>query len=652
VDLIRSAHQRGLKIIIVSDIYFSEMELAHLLSHHLPEDVMSMIDEIYCSHDYRTSKSEGLFPLVLKKLKLPASSVLHIGDHGHADCQVPRQLGLNALHFLQFDPKVVDFLRMQQAASALAVLAKTTSESLALPRFSPFRPIFSTANLKNFAPETYIGYMSFGPIMYAYARFLLDEVEALRKQGKRVKVFFLLRDAYLLSRACEAYNDKPFGKLVRIRKFGAVAASFKTIADIDYYISGIKPEHYHFNVIAEQLLLPADLAAKIIHIANSSAEPQATFHRLIHQPEVMRVIFENSAGYRGRLKRYMLKEMELEEGDTVILADTGFIGVTQDYLTRTFQTELNIEILGRYVLASHEPDRPNCKALITTTWCDHSLFEQSCTFKEGTVLDYNEHSEPIFDDIKISDDQYHKVSAIQSECIRFIQDTKGFFNRSGMTHDYTILQTVAHAALIRHIYLPMEEELAYFKHFQNEKDMGYDLKKPVYNVSQAQESLKQSHSPYHLNPYETRAASLDLTFSTLMQRAFHLDLAPHEMTVRYSPLKVIIANQQEMHYQIQNARHMHDDYYSLLLPYAENVSLALVFGEHYEWVQLQKIKLLNQAVVVVDDMSDHLIFDGITNHGSLLQCQARSSLVMIKPLALQQTVQHYYHMVFRPLEWR
>jgi hypothetical protein len=35
---------------------------------------------------------------------------------------------------------------------------------------------------------------------YAYARFLTDEVEALWRQGKRVKVFFLLRDAYLLSR--------------------------------------------------------------------------------------------------------------------------------------------------------------------------------------------------------------------------------------------------------------------------------------------------------------------------------------------------------------------------------------------------------------------------------------------------------------------
>ncbi|RWM23738.1 hypothetical protein, partial [Mesorhizobium sp.] len=59
-----------------------------------------------------------------------------------------------------------------------------------------------------------IGYMSFGQVLYAYARFLMDEVEALQQQGKRVRVFFLLRDAYLLSAACEAYARKPVGKLV------------------------------------------------------------------------------------------------------------------------------------------------------------------------------------------------------------------------------------------------------------------------------------------------------------------------------------------------------------------------------------------------------------------------------------------------------
>ena len=139
------------------------------------------------------------------------------------------------------------------------------------------------------------------------------------------------------------------------------------------------------------------LTAPLVMMARLSDDPQKTFHRELHSPEVLEVIFRNSAAHRDRLKRYMQREMQLEEGDTVVLADTGYMGVTQDYLTRAFADELNIEILGRYVIASHEPNRPAAsKALITTTWCDHSLFEQSCTFREGAVVNYDAEGQPVF----------------------------------------------------------------------------------------------------------------------------------------------------------------------------------------------------------------------------------------------------------------
>ncbi|MFA1678193.1 HAD family hydrolase, partial [Rhizobium mongolense] len=221
VELIRLAHARGIKIIIVSDMYLREGELRRLLARHLPADAMQAISKIYCSVDYGTSKSNGLFQIVIKECGVPASQLLHIGDNYVADAQAPRKLGVRALHFLPFDHEVADFLRLQHAASSLIVLDQAAPEAVVLPCYSPFRPIFAVANLQPYAPETMIGYMSFGPVLYAYARFLMDEVEALQQQGKRVKVFFLLRDAYLLSAACEAYARKPVGKQVRLRKFHA-----------------------------------------------------------------------------------------------------------------------------------------------------------------------------------------------------------------------------------------------------------------------------------------------------------------------------------------------------------------------------------------------------------------------------------------------
>ncbi|RWB52797.1 MAG: hypothetical protein EOQ48_34040 [Mesorhizobium sp.] len=369
VELIRLAHTRGIKIVIVSDTYLREDELTRLLTRHLPADVMRAISKIYCSVDHGTSKSHGLFRVVIEQCGVPAAQILHIGDNDVADAQAPQKLGLRALHFQPFDREVADFLRLQHAASSLIVFEQPAPEALVLPCYSPFRPLFSVAKLRPYAPETVIGYMSFGPVLYAYARFLMDEVAALQKQGKRVRVLFLLRDAYLLSAACEAYTGKSVGKLVRIRRFVAIAASFKNRADVDYYISGISPEFFNLHSIAKQLLLPPDVTELLIRIARQSDDPRRAFHQSLHDDDVMELILKNSFALRGRMMRYMSKQLGLEEGDTVVLADTGYHGNTHQYLARTFKDEMKVDIMSRYVVASDEPyHAANSKALFTSSW--------------------------------------------------------------------------------------------------------------------------------------------------------------------------------------------------------------------------------------------------------------------------------------------
>lgn len=650
VELIRQAHARGIRVIIVSDTYLQERELRRLLSAHLPADVMQVISKVYCSVDYGTAKSLALFSAVIETSDVPAAQMLHIGDHETADALTPRKFGMQALHFQQFAPEVTNLLRLQHAASSLTVLGQPAPQALEQPRYSPFRPIFAREPLQPSVPETTVGYMSFGPLLYGYARFLTDEVEALRSRGKRVKVFFLLRDAYLLAQACEAYAGAPVGKLVRLRKFAAVAASFKTRADVDYYLSGIKPEHYNFHVIAEQLLLPPELIKLLLQVAQQSTDPQATFHHQLHQDDILGLIFNNSAAYRARLKRYILKEMQVEAGDTIVLADTGYAGVTQDYLARTFQDELQVEILGRYVLGSHEPDRPvNGQALITTAWCDHSLFEQSCTFKEGAVVDYDSEGEPVFEKIRLSDEQYDKAARIQAECLRFIGDAKAFFTAAGIVHDFSVLQPAAHAALFRHVYMPTAAEMDYFENFQLDKDMGPDRKKTVYNVKAALAAAKAVPSPHRFGVYDTRALGLDFTFSALMQRVLQLDLTPDDMNTRVSPLKFEMRLAQDSKVFKLNAGYLHDGYFSILLPYTSGVIVKMFLGDHYEWLQIDKVHLADQAGNVLD-MADHIDLAGIERQGEIYRCLSPAGVATIRPAVLRQpTMRHHYRIVFRPL---
>ncbi|AZO32487.1 HAD family hydrolase [Mesorhizobium sp. M1B.F.Ca.ET.045.04.1.1] len=654
VELIRLANARGIKIIIVSDTYLREDELRRLLARHLPEDVMQSISKIYCSVDYGTSKSDALFPIVIKDCGVPASQLLHIGDNDVADAQAPRKLGVRALHFLQFDREVENFLRLQHAASSLIVLDQAAPESVVLPCYSPFRPIFSVANLKPYSPETLIGYMSFGPVLYAYARFLMDEVEALKQQGKRVKVFFLLRDAYLLSAACEAYAREPVGKLVRIRKFLAIAASFKTRADVDYYISDIEHQVDDFHTTAKQLLLPPEVTELLIRIANQSAEPKTAFHQLLRDDDVLELIFKNSSDLRARLMRYISKELEVEEGDTIILADQGIYGRTQEYLTRTFKEELKVEILGRYLVGSDEPYRPaNGKALITTSCWKYDLFEQCCILKEGMVVDYDLDGEPVLDEIKLSERQYDKVAKVQDECLRFINDARLFFTKSGVTHELSILQRAAHAALFRHGYMPTEAELEYFKGFQNDKFMGPDGTKTLYDLDSAWKNVRCLPSPYRLGAFEARSLGLDFAFSGLVQKRFQLDLRPEDMNVRFSPLKVSIGSIRESKVFLLRAHHLHDGYFSIMLPYESGTSLKMLLGERYVWLQIEGIRLLDNARRVCSDVSSSLDLEEINREGEIYQCLSQASVATICPVDLQQfKTPHYYHVIFRPLVLR
>jgi len=651
VDLIRLAHTRGIKIIVVSDTYLREDELRRLLDRHLPADVMQSISKIYCSVDYGTSKSDGLFQRIIKECAVPASQLLHIGDNDVADAQAPRKLGVRAFHFLPFDREVAEFLRLQHAASSLIVLEQAAPEAVILPCYSPFRPVFSVTNLQPYTPETLIGYMSFGPALYAYARFLMDEVEALQQQGKRVKVFFLLRDAYLLSAACEAYARKPVGKLVRIRKFFAVAASFKSRADIDYYISGIEPECDTLHTIAKQLLLPSEATELMIRVARQSRDPKTAFHQLLHDEDVLELILKNSFALRARLSRYIVKELELEEGDTIVLADVGFNGRTQEYLSRAFKEEFNVDILGRYVFASDEPYRAaNSKGLITSTWDNSTLFEQCCTAKEGAVVDYDLDGEPVIGDIKLGEKQYEKVANVQAQCLRFIDDARTFFTKSGITHEYSILQRAAHAALFRNAYMPVEAELEYFKDFQHDKFMGPDGMKTIYHLESAWKNVRRLPSPYRLGAYETRGLGLDFTFSGLVQRRFQLDLVPEDMSVRFSPLKVSTRSVHGSKVFLLRARHLHEGYFSIMLPYVSGTSVKMLFGEHYEWLQIADIQLFGGARNMCRNVSSSLDLEEMNREGEIYQCLSQASVATIRPIDLQRFKgPHYYHVIFRPL---
>jgi hypothetical protein len=338
--------------------------------------------------------------------------------------------------------------------------------------------------------------------------------------------------------------------------------------------------------------------------------------------------------------------MKLEPGDTLVLIDTGYLGVTQDFLTRALADELQIEIIGRYLIASHEPDRPACKSLITSSWCEHGLFEQSCTFKEGAVLTYDEEGNPVFDALKLSDQQYEKVQAIQKECLHFINDAKQFFTDASIKISYDILQKYAETCLHRHIFFPLAEEIHYFSDFQHDKDMGHDLKKTMFNLNQAMTALQ--HSPtYKTHPYEARAIHLDASLSALVQRAFELDFSPEEKSYLHENLRVITMKDDAQHQLMVPAFPTTNGFYHCTVPFAADHHIGFAFGEHYQWVQIEKIQLMHPAVDLLNN-ENIIVLNKMKRYQTLFECEANDALLMLWPLSDTHQVMTC-QIVFRPI---
>ena len=86
------------KLVCISDFYTDKLFLQRLIDS---VGMKNKIEEIYCSCDYKVNKRSGrLFELTEKDCNLNPSEHIHIGDNGYSDVEVPKRLGIDAIHYL------------------------------------------------------------------------------------------------------------------------------------------------------------------------------------------------------------------------------------------------------------------------------------------------------------------------------------------------------------------------------------------------------------------------------------------------------------------------------------------------------------------------------------------------------------------------
>jgi len=678
VELIRAAHRRGLKIVIVSDTYFSQSELRRLLSAVLPGDANAAIDAVFCSSEFGKSKAAGLFRTVLDRLHARSEEVLHIGDHDIADLAAATRHEIPAVRLAHHTASARQAVRLEAAATAL--LFPATRHARSLP--TVYRGAIAQRQVSD--ASEFLGRIGVGPLLHAFARFIGHRAEVLRATGTPPKILFLMRDGYLPMHAFKAFIEEdapPASNIhaVEISRFASYASSFRTEADIDHYLARMAGPAIH--ALAKQLLLPDGTAQKLVARARAAKDPFEEFSRLVHRPETIATILEQSLAFSGRLRRYLERTVGLSQGDTLMFVDLGYSGTAQTCLEPMFRKEWGVEVQGCYLLLSRTPGWEASRVgLIAPDFVDDqaigslvayiAALEQICTADHGSVIDYTEDGTPVRKPPDVLPQQYERIKPVQAACRRFVADTEAFFRATGTIPTLEDTRINAVGLLGRLLFFPTREEIDTLRGFSLDVNLNTDATIALFHTEQARQSLRRLGLAYTLvddrmnHPMELRAYGLDLVTMVLTQHRFGWDIALDDLSHERINLPIMLAKGGAVSPATVEARPTQDGYYAAEIPVGSGeFQFAVKFGQLYRWLQLDSVTLLpvndlyrkrnvfDEPRAEELDLTGHLKLENIDSfEGGLLRCRDKSAFIFVpiqasrrdhSPLACR--------LVFRPI---
>jgi predicted HAD superfamily hydrolase len=667
IKLIEKAKARNIKIIIVSSTYLEEHQLRELLANVLPQDAYAAINQIFCSCEFKIAKHDGLFKNVIDTLGMLPHEILHLGDNPVADFAAPKAYGIKAVYITPL-PYQIKHLLWLQSVAALHVLPEIRHQC-ALP--SPYKAIFSNVGIDVNKPEQLIGYVSLGPIVYAFARYITDKVKALQQERKKTKVAFLMRDTYLPALAAEILDENLNAKRIYISRFSSNAASFRNQEDIlRYIIENFGAWSLEANF--QQLLFSAEEIEKVIETIKNAKNPELAFTQFVMEDAISTRIIENSKKYFLRLNQYLQTELNLQEDDTLVFVDIGYRGTIQRLLTKPLQEVVpGLKVTGYYFMLEDFPEwQLSREGLFDSAFSDSrnfdlslnnfSLIEELFSNCGDSVIDYTDDGRPIHIKSAITHEQSKKIKSIQTECLRFVRDTKNFLQFLKIDMPMKMLRQTALAELFRILFFLTEDEINFMLEFKHDINKGTHKQVSVFRDSDKYLQSLRRNSVWFLNnsSYSLRkAGDFEQTLALISKkRLFKFFPENADLSVRKENIPVHLSYPDKKVEQLIAAKPTYDGYFSLdiILIQKGDVHIEAILGKHFQWVQLECVEAMNYEHAYhenqgdfTQDISSAIEVNRMEKKAkNLFKCSSKLSSVKLKIQIHDKTL---VRMVFRPI---
>ena len=339
-ELLQFAKMQGKKIIIASDFFLPEKDVADILHNNGIDNW----DSIYVSSTVGLRKDTGeLFKHILEKEQLSAGQVAMIGDNERSDLQIPADSGMTALHVLKHRDLAFEIPRLQEIVKksdvkssihseiTMGLITRACYDYIFYPKFKPDQLI--PASL------FHIGYAVAGPLLVSFSQWL-NQKSVEHKTGT---LSFLSREGDILKLVFDklyANTNKPITQYLKISRRAVLVPSIKNASDIervasdDYYCNsvrnylferfGLKLSNKRWDLLQTEYGLCAD--DKII-VKNGSITAVRSLLKALELDILLQAEAEKDA-----LLAY-LESINFNALNDIAVVDIGYSGTIQYYLS-------------------------------------------------------------------------------------------------------------------------------------------------------------------------------------------------------------------------------------------------------------------------------------------------------------------------------
>ncbi len=433
----------GVRVVCVSDTYYSEAQLAHILDR-APLNELD-IEQVFTSSQRGKGKGAGLFDVVVSTLGVSAAGVLHLGDNDDADVAAPTRSGITPVHFDKF-PNEFDTVLEREG------LLREDDRSRPKPNLDPHEGDFGLTAVRSKAlsriegdmfaasinPYWRFGASVLGPSFAAFAEWVhertaqegLEHIYCVMREGEfltrlingagnylgsaaRAEPIWLSRQVTSRASITSATRDELSGFLSR-RAAPTVERFLDTLgiglADVPT-----------LQTLAHRRLDDAVLADQVLDTISEQAS-------------IRTAIIARAAELRRRLVDYLMRRVEPKHGK-ILLVDLGWGGTIQSKLDAALAAGgVELETVGLYLL-THEAavkrvlEGHHVEGFLASgglpsfgsDWIIRSpeILEQVCMHDEGSLVDFSSDGEPVLGSYDERPSQVLQRTAVQRGILAF-----------------------------------------------------------------------------------------------------------------------------------------------------------------------------------------------------------------------------------------